>query len=134
MTRYVDTSALVKRYVDEPEAAAARRLLLADTTWVTATHTIVEVYRTLHRRLDGTELGVALDDFRLDWARMLRVHLDEELCRRAGELAVLTGARTADALHLAACERVGGAAVPFLTYDVRQAAAARSLGWVVLGV
>src|SRR5690606_11879328 len=66
VTRYVDTSALVKRYVDEPEAAAARRLLLADTTWVTATHTIVEVYRTLHRRLDGTELGVALDDFRLD--------------------------------------------------------------------
>jgi predicted nucleic acid-binding protein len=43
----------------------------------------------------------------------------------------MTGARTLDALHLAAAQRIGGA-VPFVTFDVRQAQAARTLGLVVL--
>ena len=37
-------------------------------------------------------------------------------------------------VHAAAAQRVGGAAVPFLTFDVRQAQAARSLGLTVVGV
>ncbi len=39
-----------------------------------------------------------------------------------------------DALHLAAVQRVGGPAVPLLTFDVRQAQAARSLGLTVVGI
>jgi len=38
---YVDTSALLKRYVEEPDSAAAERYLLADPSWVTARHTQV---------------------------------------------------------------------------------------------
>jgi hypothetical protein len=38
-----------------------------------------------------------------------------------------------DAMHLAAARRVAGTALPILTYDVRQAQAARSLGCTVLG-
>jgi predicted nucleic acid-binding protein len=41
--------------------------------------------------------------------------------------------RTLDALHLAAAQRVGGPAMPFLTFDLRQAQAARSLGLTVVG-
>jgi predicted nucleic acid-binding protein len=51
----------------------------------------------------------------------------------AAAIAELTGVRTLDALHLAAAQRVGGAAVPFLTFDVRQAQAARGLGLTVVG-
>jgi len=40
--------------------------------------------------------------------------------------------RTLDALHLAALLRVGRE-VPLLTFDIRQAQAARSLGISVLG-
>jgi hypothetical protein len=36
-------------------------------------------------------------------------------------------------MHLAAAERAGAGSLPFLTYDVRQAQAAGSLGWTVLG-
>jgi hypothetical protein len=36
-------------------------------------------------------------------------------------------------MHLAAAERAGAGALPFLTYDVRQAQAARSLGRTVVG-
>jgi hypothetical protein len=46
----------------------------------------------------------------------------------AAAIAEVTGARTLDALHLAAAQRVGGAAVPFLTFDLRQAQPARGLG------
>lgn len=40
--------------------------------------------------------------------------------------------RTLDALHLGAALRLG-TAVTFLTFDVRQAQAARSLGFTVAG-
>jgi uncharacterized protein len=41
--------------------------------------------------------------------------------------------KTLDALHLAAAQRVGGPELTFVTFDERQAEAARSLGWTVVG-
>lgn len=61
------------------------------------------------------------------------VELDALTCDMAADIAEVTGARTLDALHLAAAQRVGGPGLPFLTYDVRQARAARDLGFSVLG-
>jgi uncharacterized protein len=130
---YVDTSALLKRYVDEDESAACERLLVADPSWVTARHTWVEVLRNLGRLLQGPERARLRSVFRADWARMLIVELDATTCDRAGDLAETLHVRTLDALHLAAAERAGAGTLPFLTYDVRQAQVARSLGWTVLG-
>jgi predicted nucleic acid-binding protein len=42
--------------------------------------------------------------------------------------------RTLDALHLATAQQLQVPALPFLTFDLRQAQAARSLGFTVLGV
>lgn len=44
-----------------------------------------------------------------------------------------TGVRTLDAMHLGAATRLG-TALTFLTFDVRQAVAARALGFAVVGV
>lgn len=55
--QYVDSSALVKLYVCEPDSATAERLLLADPVWSTAAHTEVEVRRTLSLRLPADQLG-----------------------------------------------------------------------------
>ncbi|MGH9168346.1 MAG: type II toxin-antitoxin system VapC family toxin [Acidimicrobiia bacterium] len=134
MTLYVDSSALVKRYVDEARSDDARRWLFADPQWVTANHTYPEVYRVISFQAPEGSLTEALDAFEDDWNRTLVVGLDDDLCRRAAALAVTTGTRTLDALHLAAAEAAGGRSVPFLTFDVRQATAARSLGFTVLGV
>jgi predicted nucleic acid-binding protein len=71
--------------------------------------------------------------FRADWDRMHVVELDIPTCERAGDLAETLHLRTLDALHLAAAERAGAGALSFVTYDLRQAQAARSLGWRVLG-
>jgi len=133
MSVYVDASALLKRYVDEPDRDAGEEILFADTEWVTARHTFVEVQRNLARLLEGPAFAHARDDFLVDWDRMVVVELDESTCNRAAELSVTLGVRTLDALHLAAAHRVGGVALPFVTFDLRQAQAARSLGWQVLG-
>jgi hypothetical protein len=130
---YVDTSALLKRYIEEDESAACEKTLLADASWVTARHTWVEVLRNLGRLLRGAERARVRNVFRADWSRMLVVELDSTTCERAGDLAETLQVRTLDALHLAAAERAGGGTLPFVTYDIRQAQAARSLGWTVLG-
>lgn len=130
---YVDTSALLKRYILEAESDACERHLLADPQWVTARHTVVEVRRNLSRLMAGTALRTTLELFDADWQRMNVIELDAVTCERASEIAMMTGARTLDALHLAAALRVGGTALSFLTYDLRQAVAARQLGLVVLG-
>lgn len=134
MSVYVDTSALAKRYVDEPESEACEALMLADPDWITARHTFVEAHRALARVTSGSAYGRARDAFLADWDRMGVAELDETTCSRAAEFTVALGIRSLDALHLAAAHRVGGTALPFLTYDLRQAQAARSLGWSVLGV
>jgi len=130
---YVDTSALLKRYISEDESGACERILLGDPSWVTARHTSVEVVRNLAKLLGGSERSRMKKIFAADWSRFYVVELDETTCRRAGELAETLQVRTLDALHLAAAERAGGPALPFVTYDLRQAQAARSLGWTVLG-
>jgi len=130
---YADSSALLKRYVAEPDSDAADALLRSDPSLLTARHTIVEVRRNLARMLAGRALAAARGQFARDLALISIVELDEATCERAASVAEVTGVRTLDALHLAAVQRAGGPAVPFLTFDVRQAQAARALGLTVLG-
>lgn len=59
MTLYVDTSALLKRYVEEPDSDRADELLAADPELVTARHTVVEVRRNLSRLLDLASANAA---------------------------------------------------------------------------
>lgn len=133
MALYVDSSALVKRYVDEPDSARCERLLLADPVWITGRHTSVEVRRNLSRLLAGDALASARQAFAADWRRMQVVELDELTCEIAADVAEATGARSLDALHLGAMSRVGKGSVSLLTFDVRQAQAARALGLTVVG-
>ncbi len=133
MTLYVDGSAMVKRYVAEDESDEAEAILLADTDWVTGQHTFVEVSLAISRRLGEPERRVASAAFDRDWQRTFVVALDEVACRRAAELGIATGARSLDALHLAAAERAGGRSVAIVTFDVRLGQAARSLGFAVIG-
>ncbi|MGH3129819.1 MAG: type II toxin-antitoxin system VapC family toxin [Gaiellaceae bacterium] len=133
MTVYVDSSALLKLYIEEDSSSDAREILLISSQWVTAMHTLVEVRRALTRILDGYALSEAKNRFTEHWQRMEVVELDEATCERAAEFAERTGVRTLDALHLGAADRVGGGALALATFDTRQAEAARSLGWSVLG-
>ena len=133
MSLYVDSSALLKRYVDEPESEACEAILRSDPSLVTGRHTVVEVRRNLARLVAPTDLRALRALFEQDLTAISLVELDGTTCEAAATIAEATGARTLDALHLAAAQRVGGTALPFLTYDVRQAQVARALGFAVLG-
>jgi predicted nucleic acid-binding protein len=130
---YVESSALLKLYVEEAESAEARRLLVDADDWSTGRHTFVEVRRNLARILEGDSLREHRRWFERHWVEMTVVDLTEGVCQRAAEFAESTGVRTLDALHLGAAHETGGTTFPFVTFDGRLAAAARSLGWTVLG-
>lgn len=132
MTLYVDTSALLKRYVDEPDSERAGEWLASDPELVTGRHTVVEVRRNLAVLLPAEAAASARRTFGEDLAAFAIVELDDATCELAASIAEQTGVRTLDALHLGAARRLGSA-VTFLTYDVRQASAARALGLTVVG-
>ena len=133
MSIYVDSSALLKRYIDETYSADCEEILRSDDRWVTARHTWVEVVRNLGRLLQGREHKRMESVFHDDWLRFDVVEMDARTCEIAAEIAKAHGTRTLDALHLGAAQRAGGSALPFVTYDLRQAQAARALGFAVLG-
>jgi uncharacterized protein len=132
MSLYVDSSALLKRYVAEADSDMAEQYLLSDTVWITARHTWVEVRRNLARLLEGNALGEAQRCFSSDFRRTHVVELDEATCDLAAQIAEVSMLRTLDALHLAALRRVGHD-IPLLSFDIRQAAAARAMSITVLG-
>lgn len=132
MTLYADSSALLKRYVDEPDSDRADELLAGDPELVTGRHTVVEVRRNLARLLTGSSLTAARAALVQDLESFALVELDASTCELAATIAEQTGVRTLDALHLGAARRLG-TALTFVTFDVRQAQAARSLGFAVVG-
>ncbi|HEX9236157.1 MAG TPA: type II toxin-antitoxin system VapC family toxin [Actinomycetota bacterium] len=133
MTLYIDSSTLLKIYLNQPEGPTAADLARTDEGWISGWHTYVEVRRNLTRVFAGDNLRAARTQFARDWGRFHAVELGADTCETAAQLAELTGVQSLDALHLGAAASVGGGDLPFLTYDRRQADAARSLGWTVLG-
>ena len=132
MSVYVDSSALLKIYLDEPEADAAEEVLTG-MRWVTGRHTLVEVRRNLHRVLEGRELDSGQARFARDWVEIDAVDLGEAASELAAEMAERTGVRSLDALHLGAAGMAGAEnGLPIVTFDRRLSDAARSLGWTVL--
>ncbi len=133
MTLYVDSSALLKRYVSERDSGVADDLLATDPVLVTSRLAEVEVRRNLARLLDGKDALEAKKSFLADLDAFALVNLDATTCNDAARIAEQTLCRSLDSLHLAAAQRSGSGTV-LLTFDVRQAQAARSIGMSVIGV
>jgi len=133
VTLYLDSSALLKRYIDEPDSDRFGDVLDSDPTWLTCRITWVEVWRNLGRRLEPDMVAAARSAFRTDWEHLALVEVDGVLCRDAGDIGAVIGARSLDALHLAALQRAGPQGITLVTADLRQAQAGRSLGFEVVG-
>ena len=133
MTLYVDTSALMKRYVAERDRDVAERLMASDPVLVTSHLTEVELRRNLARLLGGEDLLRTRRQVQADLDAFALVSLDATTCSEAARIAEQTLCRSPDALHIAAARRAGERTV-LLTFDVRQAQAARTAGLVVIGV
>ena len=94
---YLDSSALVKLVVTEPETAALRRYLRAHPERVSSALARVEVCRAL-RRTGATEATLRRTDQML--GRIALVAMDDPLLRAAAALSP-SGLRSLDAVHLA---------------------------------
>lgn len=132
MTLYVDSSALLKRYVDEHDSEAAVGLMASDPVLVTSRLTEIEVRRNLTRLLDGSALLAARRQLATDLDAFALIALDVTTCSQAARIAEETLCRSLDSLHLAAAIRAGRATA-LCTFDQRQATTARALGLAVLG-
>ncbi len=125
----LDTSALLKRYVEEDGTAPVLELMAADRDWCASALALAEARVALcHLDLaedDRTKQTVALAT---DWDFFRVVPVDDLCLARAAEIGCTYRIRTLDAIHLAAADRLPRPAV-FLTFDSRQATAARSLAF-----
>jgi predicted nucleic acid-binding protein len=133
MTLYVDSSALLKRYVDEHDSAVAIELMTTDPVLVTSRLTEVEVRRNLTRLLDSDVLDSKRRELSVDLDAFALVSLDASTMSTAARIAEQTLCRSLDSVHLGAAQRAGRSTT-LLTFDVRQARAARDLGMSVIGV
>lgn len=132
MTLYVDASAILKRYLDERDSDVAEAHLASDPVLATSRITEVEVRRNLARLLDPSPALDAKRRFADDLDAFALIALDGVTCADAASIAEQTGCRTLDSLHLASALRCG-AGTTLLTFDIRQARAARDLGLAVVG-
>lgn len=127
MTTYVDSSALLKRYVSEPDSEFAISLIDADEVLATSWLTVVEVRRALSQLLHGNELTSALQVVHDDIERMAMVLPDAITWQSAADIAAALSVRSLDAVHLACAQRLRIPSLRFVTFDVRQAVAGRAL-------
>jgi predicted nucleic acid-binding protein len=135
---YFDTSALAKRYVAEDGSLRVRRLLRRHVV-VSSAVAQVEICSALRRRraegiLSEPVVQRVLRRVQSDVASWRSVAVIEVVVALACELVRKHKLRTLDAIHLASAEtlRREGLPVPFVTADVRQAAAARAVGLSVI--
>ena len=130
---FLDTSALIKRYVEEDGTTLVLRRMSEDLEWVVSAVARTEAEITLCRLgFDASVTAAATSRLSEDWAHCHVVPMDPACLARAAELGCRYDVRTLDALHLAAVDRLPQPLV-MLTFDRRQADAARAMGVTVEG-
>ena len=120
---YLDASAITKLLIAEPESEALLSAVRGNTL-ISSRVVVVEVGKAVGRVDPSVDPQPVL-------ARLAFVEMDADLAL----IAAGTGSaalRALDAIHVASALRVGGEIAGFVTYDDRQAAAARSAGLTVV--
>jgi uncharacterized protein len=127
VTLFVDTSALVKRYIDEPGRDFVLSTMDADHVWCASAATHTEAALVLRRLAANARQADRLDQLlSTDWATFHVVPLDERCLHTAAVIGADFGLRLAHAIQLAAADRLPRP-VQFLTLDDRQVPAAVAL-------
>jgi len=123
---YLDSSAIVKLAVREPESSALRRYLTRHQPLVSSALARTEVARALLP--SGTE-ALARGEQVLRRIQLLRVN--DRVLNQAGRLEP-SELRSLDAIHLASARQLGASVRQLITYDERLAEAARTIGLTVV--
>jgi uncharacterized protein len=136
MTLYLDTSALVKLYVEETGSADVRALVHAASVVATSVVAYAETRAALarlrrERLLTARQLATLRRQFDEQWEQYLALEATDSLCRAAGDLAERYGLRGFDSIHLASFQEVarrgGLTQTRFSSFDDTLNRAARKL-------
>jgi predicted nucleic acid-binding protein len=138
MIAYLDSSALVKKYVGEPGSQRVISLWGQSEEITCSAVGYAEVMAALHRRrregtLSRPRLHSLIRLVRDDWASLSRIEVSDALNGLIERLVASHGLRGVDAIHLASALSLRGEAadVLFVCADRRLAAAARAEGLTV---
>ncbi len=106
MILYLDTSSMVKLYVEEQESAQVEMLVKSSGTTATSIVAYAEARAAFARR--HRERSIAPEEydrikkaFNQDWANFFVLFTNREMIRMAGDLAEKHALRGFDAIHLA---------------------------------
>jgi hypothetical protein len=136
---YFDTSALVKRYVEEPGRGDVRQLLRKNDCVVSAVLP-VEVRSALRRRaaegvLDEKRTTSILKRFTADRAFWTVIEVSGDVLAAAETVAAAHPLRALDAIHVASARlfatRIAPSEFIFVSADIRQTTAAADLGMTI---
>jgi len=133
---YLDTSALVKAYVEEDYSGQVLQSMKSASA--SASHSLAYVetraaFARLHREhvLDESEWKILKGEFIADWENYLQIETTRSVLERAGELAEAFSLRAYDSVHLAAAQLLhenSEETVVFACYDCRLNQSAGILG------
>lgn len=139
MILYLDTSALVKVYVEEEGSALVRGLIAGASLVATSRIAYAEARAALARAsregaLTETDYRDSITHLKADWPSYFVLEVTEQAVQLAGELAERHRLRGFDSLHLASAvlltRRVKDC-VTFACWDTRLWEAAKSEGFQV---
>jgi predicted nucleic acid-binding protein len=134
MSVYLDTSAVVALCLDVPARDVALGAFGADDDRCSSAVTLAEALALVPRLGDDPQAHRELEDaVRLVWDRLAIVPVDQRCLDRASTLLREHGLRLADALHLAAADRLPRP-IRFVTFDAPQIPIALSLGFDVVSL
>jgi uncharacterized protein len=123
---YLDSSAIVKLAVREPESLALRRYLRRRQPLVSSALARTEVLRALLPAGDE-----AINRGRAVLQRIDLVRVNDRILNAAGVLRP-SELRSLDAIHLATVQELGGELSALVTYDDRMVTAAKQLGYKIV--
>jgi predicted nucleic acid-binding protein len=132
VTLFLDTSALVRRYVYAPGRELVMDAMADGHVWCASALCRSEALLALHRvAVTPGQHARMWTRLRDDWDAFFVVPVDERCLAHAVELGATFGLRTVDAVHLAAADRLPRPA-RYATFDRRQIPAALALGFEVI--
>lgn len=140
MILYLDTSAWVKLYVNEPGSKELRAYTAKAETLAASVVAYPEARATFARlKAHGISTEAKhrqrLAQLNLDWENLLRIELVPAVVRTAGDLAEVYGLRGFDAIHLASAlwlKEKTSMQLCFAVFDQRLRAAAERAGLAVV--
>src|SRR5690242_5408772 len=132
---YFDTSALIKRYVDEPGRREVAQMLRQSNCVVSAILP-VEVHSALRRRvmertLSEIQVAAILKRVTADRPFWTVTEVSREVLGAAESLCAAYPLRAVDAIHVASAQlfrqRIGASGLIFVSADIRQTTATEAL-------